>query len=211
MGLQVTSEADLIVRAPLKMPVEAIHEMVHQKLPWILRKKRFARDHYLPAVLKTFTSGEKFLFLGKEVELFVVPGAYGPLFFNGTGFFLREGCAPLARWLFRDWYREQAAAFLNARVRHYAGRIGVRFSKIGISDAKGRWGSCSSKGVLTFSWRLMMAPQGVVDYVVAHEVVHLAELNHSKRFWQKVEALAPDFLQAKRWLERYHRLLHDGV
>jgi len=211
VGLQVTPDARLIVRVPQKMPLETVHEVVRQKLPWILRKQRFAREHYAPEVPRIFIAGEKFQYLGAEYELFVVPGAYGPLVFNEKGFFLREGCVPLAKWLFRDWYREQAAEYLDARVRHYTAITGTSFSKIKISDAKGRWGSCSSKGVLNFSWCLVMAPQEVVDYVVVHEVVHLEELNHSKRFWQKVAALVPDFLQAKRWLELHQRVLyHDA-
>ncbi|OGX10721.1 MAG: hypothetical protein A2351_02780 [Omnitrophica bacterium RIFOXYB12_FULL_50_7] len=211
MGLQVTPDANLIVRVPQKMPLGTIHEMVRQKLPWILRKQRFARENYLPATPRTFTSGEKFLYLGEEYELFVIPGDYGPLVFDGKGFFLREGCVSLGKWLFRDWYREKAVEFLSARVRHYAGMTGARYSRINISNAKGRWGSCSAKGVLNFSWRLVMAPREVVDYVVVHEVVHLEEMNHSKRFWQKVKTLAPDFLRAKRWLEFHHRSLHNGV
>ena len=210
MGLQVTHDAQLVVRVPSRMPVGTIHEVVRQKLPWILRKQRFAREHYLPAVPKVFAAGEKFLYLGNEYELFVVPGAYGPLGFNEKGFLLREGCVPLAKWLFRDWYQEQAAEHFSARVRYYVGMTGARYSGIKISDAQGRWGSCSSKGILNFSWRLVMAPREVVDYVVVHEVVHLEELNHSKRFWKKVKALAPDYPQAKRWLERHRRLLQDG-
>ena len=209
MGLQVTHDAQLVVRAPQRMSVETVHKLVRQKLPWILRKQRFAREHYLPATPRIFVSGEKFLYLGEAYELFVVPGAYGPLVFNKKGFFLHEGCIPLAQWLFRDWYREQATEFLSPRIRHYAGMIGACYSRIGISNARGRWGSCSSRGVLNFSWRLMMAPREVVDYVVVHEVVHLEELNHSKRFWQKVKALAPDYLQAKRWLERHQRPLQS--
>ena len=208
LGLQVTSDAQLVVRVPQKMPLEMVHAMLRQKHSWILKKQRYAREHYLPAAPLSFASGEKFLYLGKEYGLSLIPGTYGTLVFNGKEFLLPPGCVPLAQWLFRDWYREQAAEFLSSRVLHYAGMIGARYSRIGISNAKGRWGSCSSKGVLNFSWRLMMAPQEVVDYVVVHEVVHLEELNHSKRFWQKVKALASDYLEAKRWLERHHRTLH---
>jgi len=211
VGLQITPDAHLIVRVPHKMPLETIHEAVRQKLPWIVRKQRFARENYLPIVPKAFAGGEKFPYLGEEYELFVVSGAYGPLVFNEKGFFLREGCMSLAKWLFRDWYREQAVELLNARVRHYTAMTGARYSRIGISNASKRWGSCSSKGVLNFSWRLVMAPRDVVDYVVVHEVVHLEELNHSKRFWQKVKALTPDFLQAKRWLKLHHRSLHNDA
>ena len=211
VGLQVTPDSHLIVRVPHKMPLAAIHEVVREKLPWILRKQNFARENYLPAVPWIFAGGEKFLYLGEGFELFLIPGDYGPLVFNEKGFFLREGCVPLAPWLFRDWYRKQATEVLQARVRHFSGMTGARYSRIGISNARGRWGSCSSKGVLNFSWRLMMAPREVVDYVVVHEVVHLEELNHSKRFWQKVKALAPDFLRAKRWLELHPRLLHEDA
>jgi hypothetical protein len=210
VGLQVTHDAHLIVRVPLKMPLERVHEIVQKKLPWILEKQRFARENYLPAAPKVFTSGERFLYLGEEYELFVVPGAYGPLVLNEKGFLLREGCVPLAKWLFRDWYREQAVEFLGARVRHFTGMTGAQHTRIGISDARTRWGSCSSRGVLNFSWRLMMAPRAVVDYVVVHEVVHLEALNHSKRFWQKVKTLAPDCHESKRWLELHHRPLHSS-
>ncbi|MFH0984431.1 MAG: SprT family zinc-dependent metalloprotease [Candidatus Omnitrophota bacterium] len=211
VGLQVTQDARLIVRVPPRMPVETVHALVRQKLPWILRRQNFAREHYLPSAPKTFTAGEKFLYLGKEYELLIVPGTYGALSFNGKGFFLREGCVSLARWIFRDWYREQAAVFMNERVRYYANRIGARYSEIAISNAQRRWGSCSSKGVLNFSWRLMMAPPEVVDYVVVHEVVHLEILNHSQAFWHQVKALAPDYLKAKHWLERHHLLLHNNL
>lgn len=210
VGLQVMRDANLIVRVPQKMPLGTIHEFVRKKTPWILSKQRFARTHYLPAAPKAFVAGEKFLYLGNEYELFVIPGTYGSLVFNENGFLLREGCVSLAQWLFRDWYRERAAELLNDRVRYYTGVTGARYSKIGISNARGRWGSCSSKGVLNFSWRLVMAPREVVDYVVVHEVVHLEELNHSKRFWQKAKALMPDFLRAKRWLELHHLSLHNG-
>jgi len=211
VGLQVTSEARLIVRVPQKMPEETARQLIRQKIPWILRKQRFAQGHYLPATPRAFVAGGKFPYLGEEHELFVVPGGYGGLAFNEKGFFLPEGCVPLAKWLFCDWYREQAAVLFGSRVRYYAEKAGALCSGIGISNARGRWGSCSSKGVLNFNWRLVMAPREVVDYVVAHEVAHLKEMNHSKRFWEKVGSLEPDYPRAKRWLELHHRSLQEGA
>jgi predicted metal-dependent hydrolase len=211
VGLQVMQDARVVVRVPPKMPIERVHELVRQKLPWILHKQRFVREHYLPVTPKAFVAGEKFLYLGSEYELCMVPGAHGPLDFDEKRFILCEGCASLAKWLFRDWYRDRAAEHFPGRVRHYAGMTGARFSGIKISNARGRWGSCSSRGVLNFNWRLVMAPREVIDYVVAHEVVHLEELNHSKRFWKKVKDLVPDFPGAKRWLERHQLLLQDGL
>lgn len=211
VGLEVTSDARLIVRAPWVMSREMIDEWVGRKLPWIERRQAFARKNYLPSTPKIFAAGEKFAYLGEEYELFTVPGAYGPLAFDGKGFFLREGCASLAKWLFRDWYRERAAEYLEARVRHTTGITGARFTRIKISDARTRWGSCSARGVLSFSWRLMMAPREVVDYVAVHEVVHLGEFNHSRKFWQKVKSLMPDYLRARQWLEAHHRPLQNDI
>jgi hypothetical protein len=92
-----------------------------------------------------------------------------------------------------------------ARARDLAARIGKSVTRVGVRDPKSRWGSCSSKGALSFSWRLIMAPEAVIHYVVAHEVAHLVEMNHSPRFWRIVAGLVPDVQAARTWLKR-HRL-----
>jgi predicted metal-dependent hydrolase len=78
-------------------------------------------------------------------------------------------------------------------------------TRVGVRDPKSRWGSCSSTGALSFSWRLVFAPEAVVDYVVAHEVAHLVEMNHSPRFWRVVASLVADSQTPRAWLKR-HRL-----
>ena len=100
---------------------------------------------------------------------------------------------------------------LGRRARLYALRIGRPIARVGVRDTKSRWGSCSAKGSLSFSWRLVLAPEPVVDYVVAHEVAHLAEMNHGPRFWRLVESLAPGNAQPRAWLARHRaRLLAYG-
>ncbi len=207
VGLQVTPDAQLVVRVPAWMSLGAIHEVVREKMPWILAKQRFAREHFHPRSSRTFSSGEKYLYFGEPYELSVVPGGHGVLAFEKDRFLIPEGCLPLAKWLFRDWYQDRAAEFFKDRVSHYAGILGVGYSGIRISNARQRWGSCSARGGLSFSWRLVMAPREVADYVVVHEVVHLIELNHSKRFWEKVGALAPEYRRVKKWLEMHQRTL----
>jgi predicted metal-dependent hydrolase len=91
------------------------------------------------------------------------------------------------------------------RARALAARLGKSVTRVGVRDPKSRWGSCSSKGTLSFSWRLIFAPEAVVDYVVAHEVAHLVEMNHSPRFWRVVASLVPDCKAPRAWLRR-HRL-----
>jgi predicted metal-dependent hydrolase len=108
----------------------------------------------------------------------------------------------------RDWLFLQARCDLDARVAFHAKRLGLTSKRIAVRDQTSRWGSCSTTGVLSFSWRLVLAPQFVLDYVAAHEVAHLAEMNHGPRFWKLVEKTVPDFESAKTWLQVYGPDLH---
>lgn len=107
----------------------------------------------------------------------------------------------------RDHLIRLAREELSARARICAERLGRKIGRIGVRDPNSRWGSCSSAGNLSFSWRLVLAPDAVIDYVVAHEVAHLAEMNHSARFWRLVETLAPDSAGPRAWLKRHRQHL----
>ncbi len=97
---------------------------------------------------------------------------------------------------------------LTAAVSRYANRLGVVPNRITLRDTTSRWGSCSATGALSFSWRLIMAPEMVLDYLAAHEVAHLKELNHSRRFWSILHNLCPATDEAERWLKRHGTELH---
>jgi predicted metal-dependent hydrolase len=86
--------------------------------------------------------------------------------------------------------------------------LGVSIGRISVRDQSSRWGSCSTTGVLSYSWRLILAPSFVLDYLAVHEVAHLVEMNHSPRFWRLVHRLCPDAHRAKRWLDRHGTDLH---
>jgi hypothetical protein len=105
----------------------------------------------------------------------------------------------------RDHLTALAKRDFAARARTTAARIGKTIARVGVRDPKSRWGSCSSSGALSFSWRLIFAPEAVIDYVVAHEVAHLVEMNHGPRFWRLVATLVPDVDKPRVWLRR-HRL-----
>ena len=106
-----------------------------------------------------------------------------------------------------DFFKREARDLLAARALEYAARLGVRPSRITVRDTKSRWGSCAHNGSLSFSWRLILAPEFVRDYVVAHEVAHLKEMNHSPRFWAQVKILSPDTVRARQWLRDNGRTL----
>ena len=107
-----------------------------------------------------------------------------------------------------DWLKAEAAHDLDVASTKYAAAMAARFRKINIRDQKSRWGSCSTDGVLNYSWRLVLAPAYVLDYVAAHEVAHLREMNHSTRFWRLVLSHCPQSRSAKSWLKLHGTRLH---
>jgi predicted metal-dependent hydrolase len=111
----------------------------------------------------------------------------------------------------RDHLVAMAQAEISPRAHRLAARIGREVARVSVRDTKSRWGSCSGQGNLSFSWRLIFAPEPVLEYVVAHEVSHLAEMNHGPRFWRLVESLTPNTAAARAWLKRHrNRLLAYG-
>lgn len=108
----------------------------------------------------------------------------------------------------RDWLFEEARRDLAERVAFHTKQLRLKSKKIAVRDQTSRWGSCSSTGVLSFSWRLVLAPPHVLDYVAAHEVAHLAEMNHGPRFWALVKKAYPEYQTAKSWLLVYGLDLH---
>ncbi|MBX2855557.1 MAG: M48 family metallopeptidase [Rhodobacteraceae bacterium] len=106
------------------------------------------------------------------------------------------------------WLKEEARAALLSAVQRYSEALDTPFARISMRDTRSRWGSCSSNGSLSFSWRLILAPPDVLDYVAAHEVAHLIEMNHSPRFWAVVERLRPDWRSQRDWLRLHGSELH---
>jgi predicted metal-dependent hydrolase len=107
-----------------------------------------------------------------------------------------------------DFLRREAKRELEAASQRFAGELGVGVRRVAVRDQASRWGSCSTAGVLSFSWRLILAPSFVLNYLAAHEVAHLVEMNHSARFWRLVQRLCPDHERAKVWLDVHGTDLH---
>ncbi|HKM88237.1 MAG TPA: SprT family zinc-dependent metalloprotease, partial [Xanthobacteraceae bacterium] len=107
-----------------------------------------------------------------------------------------------------DFLRREAKHDLETASLKFAADLGVKIGRVAVRDQSSRWGSCSTSGVLSFSWRLILAPSYVLDYLAAHEVVHLLEMNHSARFWRLVQRLCPGHERAKVWLDVHGTDLH---
>jgi predicted metal-dependent hydrolase len=205
IAILVQCDGRVIVRAPLKAPEALIRQFVESKSGWINAKKaQLAQQPILAA--RQFKAGEKFPFLGQDYPLSVVTGQRAALRFE-RGFFLNEKALPTAQLVFEKWYKAAALKVLTERVNALAAQHGFRYGKIRITSARTRWGSCSASGTLSFTWRLVLAPLEVVDYVVVHELAHLKIKNHSKAFWAAVAALMPDYKRRMAWLKANGKFL----
>lgn len=127
---------------------------------------------------------------------------------NGDDILRVGGDLPHLRKRIARFLKTEAKADLEEAVSYHAEKLGRSYQSISLKDTKSRWGSCTSDGKLSFSWRIIMAPPFVLDYLAAHEVSHLVEMNHSPRFWQTCENLCPHTKEAKRWLKKHGSLLH---
>ena len=140
------------------------------------------------------------------------PGERGTVWFEVDGRGQRLLCvageAPHVARRVRDFLRREVRCDLELASRRYAEKLGVIVKRVVVRDQSSRWGSCSTTGVLSYSWRLIFAPPFVLDYLAAHEVAHLNEMNHSPRFWRIVERLSPHVGRAKAWLDAHGTDLH---
>ena len=127
---------------------------------------------------------------------------------DGASMLLVSGEAEHVPRRLRDWLTTEARRDIVERVNRHAANLGLHAGRVTVRDQKSRWGSCSTTGALSFSWRLIMAPAFVLDYVAAHEVAHLAEMNHGPRFWALVARTMPRTEEAKRWLLTFGSDLH---
>lgn len=209
-SLQIDETGELIIRAPRDATDEAVREIVAKKRAWIEMKLHAVHEWNRRKPVQNFKDGDRYLYLGKWYPLSIDHSPTG-----GESLLLEEGRFRLdgmqkhrARELMIHWYRDQARRILTERAVHYASLTGLSYGRLNITGAQKRWGSCSAAGNLNFSWRLIMAPCEIIEYVVVHELVHLEEQNHSPRFWKRVSEIMPEFRSRRKWLNENGYLLH---
>jgi len=204
LSLIIETDGKLTVRAPLRMKDADIWQFIEAKQSWIKRKQAQVRE--VAVVPRRFVDGEMLWYLGKQIPLRIVPDGKPALAIDGA-FKLTQSAWSNAESIFTVWYKKQARKVLTERVEFFAQKFGFKPGKVRISSARTRWGSCSSKETLSFTWRLVMAPPDVIDYVVVHELCHLKEMNHSNVFWAQVEMILPDYKQHRKWLKMNGKFL----
>lgn len=206
IALEITPNASLIVRAPIKTDLTYINALVAKKIHWITSKQELVRENYAKVKPKKFINGEDFLYLGKSYSL-KITDEYRNIVLDDY-LYLPSSMQTKAKGHLIDWYKAEAVEKITQRVSWYSNITGLKYKSIKITNAQRRWGSCSGKGGLCFSWRLIMSPLSVLDYVVVHELAHIVEKNHSSKFWDKVKIIMPYYEKEYRWLKENGNMLN---
>ena len=196
IGLQVTPGGELVVRIPYFLKSATLADFIQKKAPWIKSKQDEARRRTISR--PEFRDGERFLFLGRYFRLKITQDKR---FLFDNAFYLPKDLRPRARDLMVSWYRREAKKYITGRVQKTARDLNISYLKINITSAGKRWGSCSAGGNLNFPYRLVMAPPVIIDYVIVHELLHILERNHSRRFWKEVEKVMPGYRKYRAWLK----------
>jgi hypothetical protein len=184
---------EVSVTAPTRRGLSAALDFARGEREWIAGQLAKAPG---PVPL---SAGAAIPFQGRTHQISAATRGPAPVWAHDDVIWVRGDAAHAPRRVL-DFLKREARKVLEARVLAHAERLGVKPSRITVRDTASRWGSCSTARALSFSWRLILAPAFVLDYVVAHEVAHLREMNHSPRFWAHVKGLVPELETAQDWL-----------
>ncbi len=197
---------EVVLSMPLRGSLREANVFAQKQGAWIAaRLKRLPRP-------QPFAHGEMVPLRGIDHRIEHRRGSRGTVWVecgdDGAQLLCVAGEAPHVSRRVRDYLKREAKKELERASRAAAAALGVSLARVSIRDQASRWGSCSTTGVLSYSWRLILAPSFVLDYLAAHEAAHLVEMNHSRRFWRLVEKINPDVGRAKAWLDAHGSELH---
>lgn len=211
-ALYLSDDRHVELRAPSHVSDEFLLKFLEDKRRWLERniREREALDAIVP-LSRRYVDGERFLYLGRRLRLRLVGGAlFGPPLIEARdgelrlGLSAEEGAATdNIRKRLEEWYAQRADDEFRMRVARWGEAMGLRPRKIQVRPLKSLWGSCSAKGDLSFNSHLVKAPPAIIDYIVVHELAHIAHRDHSAAFWSLVERFYPQADRARRRLNRY--------
>ena len=213
-SVTITIERDrnVVVHAPHHASDEAIARIVEAKQHWIYEKTRHSQKYtdrpHPPG--KELVNGESALYLGRSYRIEIV-GAETECIRFDQRFLIPAWGVPRKKDAMREWYIARAKELIPPRVVKQARELGVSFGRTRIVDSRYRWGSCTVRDNITLNWRLIKAPMFVIDYVIAHELAHLLESNHTPRFWNIVKTQVPTMDRARNWLKEHGQILEEEM
>jgi len=192
------------VTVPKNLSDERIEELIKGRLLWI-KQKLALQASAIVSKPKEYVDGEAFAYLGRNYRLKCAKGVEESVklksgYLNVTTKNGKRNSEHL-KAVVEQWYRTKALSRLIDKTRRYSAILKVEPTSINLKDYKAMWGSCSPKGVVSYNWRIILAPHKIVDYIVVHELCHLIEPNHSSKYWKQVRSVIPDYENSKEWLK----------
>lgn len=205
LRLSISTDAGLEIIIPEGLRIGSVEPYIKSQEKWILDKlSRYSRPDQ-DWRQNCFPKGQHTLFLGREYDLIKIirKGAQPEVRLDNNNMFITmpDGSTETLTRILENWYRQNAREIFTERVKVINREMNLDYNRIFIRNQKTRWGSCSGLKNLSFNWRLVMAPIQIIDYLVAHELSHILEMNHSKKFWQIVETVCPDYRIHRKWLK----------
>jgi|TARA_B110000495_G_C22849872_1_gene495570 predicted metal-dependent hydrolase len=199
------------VRAPQHITQVEIDSFIQKKMSWI-KKKVDIQNKIIAPKRKKFLNSENFLFMGKECKLniTILKNKKNYIDDSAIQIVMKEkdiNNKSKVKAVLEKTYRKYALQILTEKTMFIASSINVEPEKIKVRSYKGRWGTCSYRKDISFNWKLIMAPEKIIEYVIVHELCHLIHFNHSKNFWESVENILPDYKLRKDWLRTNEGLL----
>lgn len=201
ISLIINRSGELIVRAPLFCKDKPIFDFINKKAKWIITKKNELAKNDIYAPL-TFSKEETIYIIGKPYKIVLLPIKQVKL--KDDEIFVPNSNPMLT---LKKWLIKLAKVHVANTVAEYSKKYNLKYASISITSARTRWGSCSYKNHLNFSYKLVMCPQAVIDYIVIHELCHTIEKNHSKQFWNRVESFCPEYNMCEKWLKDNRRII----
>jgi predicted metal-dependent hydrolase len=209
LALQVKN-GELWVLAPIGLSQLCIEQFIFAKKQWVLKHLAVSQPQPVPSYIEQ----QQLPFLAEKLQLLTVLDSHNAVTRQGQQLWvqLSRRVKPQNRALWQQqlivqWYQLQALDWFQQRVHFWQSQMNVSAKAVLIGDWQRKWGSCNSKGEVSFNWRLLLAPPWVADYVVVHELAHLRHLDHSKNFWQMVAQFYPEYARVKQWLRAHQHQL----
>lgn len=205
LSLSVLKDGNVVVKAPISMKEETINRFVEEKQDWIRSKlmlinKTFSKFDDIVHYKKFLLYGNRYTLLLDDVKRIETGDNFQIVMPRKT-----EPDKILKN--LKSWYKKVAKQILSERLSFIESRIKLKSSSLRIGDSKGRWGSCNSRGAICLNFRVIMLPPAIIDYVIVHELCHLVEMNHSKKFWTLVGKFLPNANELKKAIKEYGILL----
>ncbi len=204
IGLKIDSNG-LLVSVPLQASLPSIESILQDKADWIT--KNLVQWKSKKTLELSWTHGATYPLLGESWQLCMNPSgeiqmvSLSTAETNASNTSMPELSSQQIEKIIMAWYQQQAITCFSQRITLYAHKLHVPPPQFRLSRARTLWGSCNTRGVIHLNWRLIQMPLHLVDYVVAHELSHLLEMNHSPAFWQQVKRIYPDYLMARKELK----------